>query len=256
MKSKMKTIAALLKLEYWEHRGAFVKTTLIIGLVMGVITILAYATSDRFVVDLSGGDNLKLAISTLEQLSDGQITMGLDIFMLSTGSLYHFILFILIFFFLLGSLYDDRKDGSILFYKSLPISDTQTVLSKLMVATIIAPMAFTVGLMISHLFVFLILSLILLFNGLNPFSLLWSNTSFISNWGAFAIGCIVQALWALPLYGWLLFTSAVAKRRPFLMAVFAPLVAGFIWYWYNALVNLNLFKIGFFKTIGILFAKA
>jgi len=256
MKSKMKTIAALLKLEYWEHRGAFVKTPLIIGLVMGVITILAYATSDRFVVDLSGGDNLKLAISTLEQLSDGQITMGLDIFMLSTGSLYHFILFILIFFFLLGSLYDDRKDGSILFYKSLPISDTQTVLSKLMVATIIAPMAFTVGLMISHLFVFLILSLILLFNGLNPFSLLWSNTSFISNWGAFAIGCIVQALWALPLYGWLLFTSAVAKRRPFLMAVFAPLVAGFIWYWYNALVNLNLFKIGFFKTIGILFAKA
>jgi len=73
MKSKMKTIAALLKLEYWEHRGAFVKTPLIIGLVMGVITILAYATSDRFVVDLRAntrviGSNLARPriISTLD----------------------------------------------------------------------------------------------------------------------------------------------------------------------------------------------
>lgn len=103
---------------------------------------------------------------------------------------------------------------------------------------------------------FIVISLILLINGLNPFTLLWLNISFIENWGAFMVGCLVQALWALPLYGWLMFASSVAKRRPFLLAVFAPLMAGFVWYWYNALVNLNLFKFGFFQSIAMVFAKA
>ncbi|KAA3651260.1 MAG: hypothetical protein DWP95_00695 [Proteobacteria bacterium] len=252
----MKTFLALLKLEFWEHKGAFLKTPVIIGLVMGLFALLSYFTTDRFIIDVSGGDNLQLAISSLQQLGGDKINFAMDVFMLMSGSLYHLILFVVVFFFLLGSLYDDRKDGSILFYKSLPVSDTQTVLAKLLTAMLVAPAAFIVGLMISHLIVFVILSLILLINGLNPVTLLWMNVSFIENWGAFIIGCLVQALWALPLYGWLLFASAVAKRRPFLLAVFAPLIVSFSWYWYNALVNLNLFKVGFFKTIGVLFAKA
>ncbi|MCX7544453.1 hypothetical protein [Marinicella gelatinilytica] len=252
----MKTMLALLKLEFQEHKGAFFKTPIIIGLVLAALAMLSYFTTDRFILDVSGGDNMQFAIGTLQQLGDDKINFGIDVFMLMTGSLYHLILFILVFFILLGSLYDDRKDGSILFYKSLPVSDTQTVISKLLTATLVAPAAFIIGIMISHLIMFIIISLILTFNGLNPFTILWTNISFIENWGAFIVGCMVQALWALPLYGWLLFASSIAKRRPFLLAVFAPLTVGFIWYWYNALVNLNLFKIGFFQTIGLLFAKA
>lgn len=252
----MKTFLALLKLEFWEHKGSFLKTPIIIGIVLVVMALLGYFTTDRFVLDVSGGDNLQLAIGSLQQVGDDKINFALDVFMLMTGSLYHFILFIVVFFFLLGSLYDDRKDGSILFYKSLPVSDIQTVFSKLATATIVAPLTFVFGIMISHLLMFIVISFILLVNGINPFTLLWLNVSFIENWGAFMVGCLVQALWALPLYGWLLFASSVAKRRPFLLAVFTPLMAGFVWYWYNALVNLNLFKFGFFQTIGMLFAKA
>lgn len=256
MKNRIKTFSALLKLEFREHKGSFFKTPIIIGIVLVVMALLSYFTTDRFVLDVSGGDNLQLAIGSLQHIGDDKLNFALDVFMLITGSLYHFILFVVVFFFLLGSLYDDRKDGSILFYKSLPVSDTQTVLSKLITATVVAPACFVFGLMISHLMMFVVISLILLLNGLNPFSLLWLNVSFIENWGAFIIGCLVQSLWALPLYGWLMFASSVAKRRPFLLAVFAPLMAGFVWYWYNALVNLNLFKFGFFQTIGLLFAKA
>lgn len=215
----MKTMLALLKLEFREHKGAFLKTPIIIGVVLAALALLSYFTTDRFILDVSGGDNMQFAIGSLQQLGDDKINFGLDVFMLMTGSLYHFILFILVFFILLGSLYDDRKDGSILFYKSLPVSDIQTVLSKLMTATLVAPAAFVVGLIISHLIMFMIISLILLINGLNPFTLLWTNISFIENWGAFIVGCFVQALWALPLYGWLLFASSVAKRRPFLLSL-------------------------------------
>lgn len=256
MKNTMTTFLALLKLEFREHKGSFFKTPIIIGIVLVVMALLSYFTTDRFVLDVSGGDNLQLAIGSLQHVGDDKLNFALDVFMLMTGSLYHLILFIVIFFFLLGSLYDDRKDGSILFYKSLPVSDTQTVLSKLITATLVAPGCFVVGLMISHILMFMVISLILLLNGLNPVTLLWLNISFIENWGAFMVGCLVQALWALPLYGWLMFASSVAKRRPFLLAVFAPLMAGFVWYWYNALVNLNLFKFGFFQTVGMLFAKA
>lgn len=252
----MSTFKALLQREYWEHRGAFLKTPLIIGIVTVVILLLGYFTTERFDQVMNSGQAIELGGKTLANVDPKMITSILDVFMLTTGSIYHFVLFIILFFFLLGSLYDDRKDGSILFWKSLPVSDTQTVLSKLVTATVVVPLIFTACLIISHLVFFIVLSLLLLLNGANPFTLLWTNIDYINNWGAFLIGCFVQAIWAMPVYGWLLFASSYSKRRPFLLAVFAPLLVGFVWYWYNAIFEFNVFKIGVFQTIGILMAKA
>jgi ABC-2 type transport system permease protein len=252
----MNTFKALLMREYWEHRGAFLKTPLIIGIITIVILLLAYFTTERFDLKINSGQAIELGAKQLESLDPEKITFALDVFMLSTAQLYHIVLFFVLFFFLLGSLYDDRKDGSILFWKSLPVSDLQTVMSKLVTAIIVVPLMFTACLIISHLAFYLVLSLLLMFNGVNPFSILWANIDYINNWGAFLVGCFVQAAWAMPIYGWLLFASSYSKRRPFLLAVFAPLLAGFIWYWYNAIVEFNVLKIGVLKTIGILMAKA
>ena len=252
----MKTLIALLQREYWEHRGAFLKTPLIIGTIFVVILILAYISTARFDLLISSGEAIELGAKSLGDIDSNTITGILDIFMLSTAYFYHIVMFIVIFFFLLGSLHDDRKDGSILFWKSLPVSDTQTVISKLVTAMVVVPLLFTACLIISHLVFFLVLSLILLLNAINPFTILWANIDYIFNWSAYLVGCFVQFMWALPIYGWLLFASAYSKRRPFLLAVFVPLSAGFIWYWYNVLVNYNVFKTGVFETIGILMAKA
>lgn len=251
----MKTFKTLLQREYWEHRGGFLKTPIIMGIVLVIILLLGYLTTDRFDLKVNSGQAIEFGVQSLSNIDPKNIQFGLDVFMLSTAYLYHIVLFIIVFFFLLGSLYDDRKDGSILFWKSLPVSDTQTVLSKLVTATLVAPLIFTVGLILSHLMFFILLSFILLINGANPFTILWGNINYINNWGAFMVGCFAQALWALPIYGWLLFSSSFSKRRPFLLAVFVPLMAAFVWYWYNALVNLDVVRIGLFKTIGILMAK-
>ncbi len=251
----MNTFKALLEREYWEHRGAFLKTPLIIGIVFIVVLLLGYITTERFDQVLTNGQTIEIGGQTLETTDPKFIKLGLDAFMLTTASLYHIVLFIVLFFFLLGSLYDDRKDGSILFWKSLPVSDFQTVLSKLLTAIFFAPLIFTACLIISHLAFFIVLSLLLLLNGVNPFTVLWANIDLI-NWGAFFIGCLVQALWALPVYGWLLLASSYSKRRPFLLAVFVPMMVGLIWYWYNAIFNYNLMKIGIFKTIGYFMAKS
>lgn len=251
----MKTFKALLVREYWEHRGAFLKTPIIIGIVMSVVLVLFYFTTDRFAMKINGGEMADFGAKSLDSLDPAKIQFGIDVFMLGSSSLYHFVLFFVLFFFVLGSLYDDRKDGSILFWKSLPISDTQTVLSKLTTATIVAPLIFVGGLIVSHLLFFIILSFILLLYGVNPFTVLWANINFVDNWGAFFLGCVMQALWLLPVYGWFLFSSSFSKRRPFLLAVFVPVMVGFIWYWYNALVNFNMLQAGVFKTIGIYLAR-
>ena len=252
----MKTFRALLQREYWEHRGAFLKTPLVIGILMAVFLILVYSFTDRIDLKMNGGQLSEFGSKSISSLDPAKIKFGIDAFMLFTASIYHFVLFIIVFFFLLGSLYDDRKDGSILFWKSLPVSDTQTVLSKLATATVVAPLIFTIGLILSHLLFFILLSLILLLNGVNPFSVLWTNINFINNWGAFFIGCLIQSLWALPIYGWLLFSSSFSKRRPFLLAIFAPMAVAFTWYWYVAFTNFDVVQAGLFKTILFLFSKA
>ena len=58
----------------------------------------------------------------------------MDIGLLSLGSPIGIVLFFVVLFYLLGALYDDRRDRSMLFWKSLPLSDTQTVLSKVVSA--------------------------------------------------------------------------------------------------------------------------
>ena len=58
---------------------------------------------------------------------------------MSASSLLGIVVGIVVFFYCLGSLYDDRRDRSILFWKSLPISDRDTVFSKVISAAIVAP---------------------------------------------------------------------------------------------------------------------
>ncbi len=252
----MKSFTALLRREYWEHRGAFLKTPIIMGIVSGISLILLYLTTEQIDLKLNSGQFAELGSQAVSQFKSSEIQFVIDVMMLFSASIYHFVLFIILFFYLLGSLYDDRKDGSILFWKSLPVSDTQTVLSKLATVVIVAPLIFTFGLIISHLIFFILMSIILLIYGINPFTFMWLNINFVSNWGAFLLGCFIQALWAMPIYGWLLLASSFSKRRPFLLAVFGPLTAWFVWYWYNALTNLDVLQVGLFKSILFALAKA
>lgn len=251
----MKTFIALLKREHWEHRGAFLKTPIITGIVFAVIVLLSYLTTESFDVAFGNGETLEFSIQSLPAVKGEDIASMLDILILGLAHLYHFILFMVIFFFLLGSLYDDRKDGSILFWKSLPISDSQTVFSKLATACLVGPLIFSIGFIISVLLILILLSFILLINGVNPFTILWGNLNVFTNLGAFLVGCLVQMIWALPLYAWLMFSSAFAKRRPFLLAFLGPLLLSLSIYFYNAIFHLKLFEGGLGKIIAYLFAK-
>lgn len=231
----IKTMKALIKREFWEHRGAFIKTPIGTGIVLLVITIGVYITG-LVISNRTGSDDFISQV--LNESSDADpaiLEMIWGSQMMGVSTLYLVIMFFVLFFFLLGSLFDDRKDQSILFWKSLPISDSMTVASKILTAVFFVPIAFTAVYFILTIVFMILVSLILLIHGGNPITLVWIPSPIFSATSVMFTGAMVQMLWALPIYGWLTFCSAFSKRRPFLFAVFVPAIVAFSLYWINAL---------------------
>ena len=154
-----------------------------------------------------------------------------------------------VFFYCLGSLFDERKDRSVLFWKSLPVSDRDTVLSKAISALLVAPAIATgvgVGCMIAFL---LLLSLFVVIHHGNPFMLLWSPGNLLFNAGVAIAAIPIYALWALPTVGWLLLCSAWSKSKPFLWAIMIPVFAGVFISWFDLMNSFDLSSGWFWKNV-------
>ncbi len=240
------TYKALIKREFWEHRGAFIKAPIIMGIVFIVISIGAYITAIVLANKSGSIDFASQLIKESANLTPEDLSMLWDGQMMGMSSIFLMVLYFVLFFFLLGSLFDDRKDQSILFWKSLPISDATTVFSKLITAMFFVPMVFVAVYLAVTLVLMLIFAVILLIHGLSPIQLIWSPASLYAGGKVMFMGTITQMFWALPIYGWLIFSSSVSKRRPFLFAIFVPAIFAFSWYWINVLTfkftNFSMFK--------------
>src|SRR5438552_7753873 len=127
-------------------------------------------------------------------------------------------------FYSLDALYGERRDRSILFWKSLPVSDLTAVLSKLTIPVVILPLlSFAISL--ATQFIMLLLSSVILAGSGVNIAALWTEVSF------FHVPVVplyhlltVHGLWYVPFYGWLLFVSAWAPRGPFIWAFLPPFV--------------------------------
>lgn len=124
-------------------------------------------------------------------------------------------------FYSLDALYGERRDRSILFWKSLPVSDRTTVLAKASIPIVVLP---AVALALSVVTVAALLAvgtLILAASGTSPLRL-WAEHRFLQEAVIMLYGLTVHALWFAPIYAWLLMISAWARRAPFLWAVLPP----------------------------------
>jgi ABC-2 type transport system permease protein len=123
--------------------------------------------------------------------------------------------------YLLDCLYDDRRDRSVLFWKSLPISDTDTVLSKLLVALVAIPLVAFVAADVTSLIVAFIVSVRAraMVGGS-----LWEAGTWLQIQGLWMYVIVTCGIWYLPVAGWLLMVSAWVKRAPMLWSVLPLLV--------------------------------
>ncbi|HEX3153051.1 MAG TPA: ABC transporter permease [Candidatus Angelobacter sp.] len=129
-------------------------------------------------------------------------------------------------FYSLDALYSERRDRSILFWKSLPVSDLTTVLSKLSIPLVIIPVLSYAIAVVTQFFMLLLASVVLVGSGANIAALWTQETFFRSSLDLFYHMLTVHGLWYAPLYGWLLLVSATAPRAPFVWAVLPPFLIG------------------------------
>jgi ABC-2 type transport system permease protein len=130
--------------------------------------------------------------------------------------------FLVAVFFCLDALYGERRDRSILFWKSLPVSDFVAVFAKAAVPLVVIPViAFAV--ILSTQFLVLLLSTVTLWANSQGVSAIWTEIPWAQKIAVLLYAIAVLSIWFAPLYGWLLFASGWAPRAPFLWAVLPPL---------------------------------
>lgn len=127
-------------------------------------------------------------------------------------------------FYCLDALYGERRDRSILFWKSLPVSDVTAVISKLAIPILILPLVSFVITVATQLLTLVISSAIFAGSGVN-IGKLWTEVSLLRVPAIWLYHLVtVHGLWYAPLYAWLLLVSAWAPRAPFLWAFLPPFV--------------------------------
>ncbi len=138
-------------------------------------------------------------------------------------NIFCLIMFLVTINYLLGCLYTDRKDRSILFWKSMPVSEWQEVAAKLTVASLVVPAIYlAVSLLTQILETYIAMVLVWRMDG-SATELVLSRVQFIPLIIDQFSGMVVWILWTLPVYAWFLLASAAAKRSPFLLAIAIPI---------------------------------
>lgn len=127
-------------------------------------------------------------------------------------------------FYCLEALYSERRDRSILFWKSLPVSDLTAVVAKLAIPILVLPIVSFVITVAAQIGI-LVLSTVIFAGSDVSIAMLWSDASFFRVPAIWLYHLVtVHGLWYAPLYCWLLMVSAWAPRAPFLWAALPPFV--------------------------------
>lgn len=134
--------------------------------------------------------------------------------------------FIISIFYSLDTLYGERRDRSMLFWKSLPVSDLTVVLAKATIPLVVLPLLAFAVTAVTNLIMLLLSSLVLAAAGLSV-STLWARLEMVPSMMMLLYHLVtVHMLWYAPLYAWLILISAWARRAPFLWAALPPLAIG------------------------------
>ena len=195
--------------ELWENRSIYVAPLIVAAVQVFALAISTIGLAERRRAVLLLDDPVKQR-AAIEATYDAAAMMMI------------FVVFIVGVFYCLDALHGERRDRSILFWKSLPVSDLTTVLSKITIPLVILPVIAFALVVCVQVIMLLISSVNLLAHGVSP-ATTFAHFPVFQNWLVMLYGLIAIALWHAPIYGWLLLVSGWARRATFLWAVL-PLI--------------------------------
>jgi ABC-2 type transport system permease protein len=222
----------LIRREFWEHKSLWIAPLVWAGLITIFFTwgVIQGPDNDvKVIMDAQSMDQTGLNDRDRREMQNA-IDLPQErketIFAISFLAIFGLIsvfMTIVVFFYLIDCLYTERKDRSILFWKSLPLSDTEVVLSKLAVAMVVVPIGV---ILLTAVMQFLLYSIVWVRVHNTVIGEVMPDWSFVS-WlrsQVVALGVTLGGvLWYAPIAAYLLLLSTWAKNKVFLWAVLPPI---------------------------------
>jgi ABC-2 type transport system permease protein len=207
-----RVLFTLLQRELWEHRYLWVGP-LCVAALLALCAVIGQVHLDLRELAQLGEQPARVALLTVVQWALSTTFFVLTLFIISNYAL--------------DCLYAERKDRSILFWKSLPVSDGLTVGAKLLTALVVVPLGvFAISVLASLVF-FAIVSVRTAMGNI-PSIMAWDTLEWLRTELAMLLILLIALLWYAPLVAYLMVVSAWARRRPFLLAtlpwVLAPIL--------------------------------
>ena len=204
-----------LRRELWENRSVYLAP-------LGVAALFLFG----FLI--TGAHHLPRKMRALSTLAPDKLHEAIiEPYDIAAASLLGTFLFVAMFY-CIETLQGERRDRSILFWKSLPVSDLTTVAAKASIPFVLLPLLTFAVNVATHFIMLLLSSAVLAGSGLSV-AAYWPQVSLLQMSLLLLYHIItVHVLWSAPIYGWLLLVSAWARRAAFLWAVLPPLAIGVI----------------------------
>ena len=216
--NQVTTLMALFQRESWEHPNLIWR--LPVGLV--ILNVVLAIASVSLGLQYFGTENFKFEFNSQDLSFDqgGPGQAAATFFLLS----YFLLSQMVAIGYLLSALYEERKDRSILFWKSLPVSDFQVVLSKALMGLVVIPGLYLLAAMLTFMLVTVVLSLGMTF--LLPGTALFDGFLMA---GLAVVGealrvFALQIIWGAPVFLWVLLVSGLARGQPLIWAMGIPLL--------------------------------
>lgn len=209
--------------EIWE----FKKTLFWVPLIIAIFIIVAPLLKLMLIEDYQSSKLIE-NITNVDNLANVE---GFTRFLLATimGMFVPFIIVSLIIqlYYFTTCLFDERRDLSIYFWRSLPVSDVLNIGVKLITGALVVPAIFmlaaTFVVLVFLLLAFIVCTVLSLGYDLSLWGL-WGSADIISNLVSIWLNLLPYALWMFPVFAWLMLASMFANKAPFLWAIL-PIVA-------------------------------
>jgi ABC-2 type transport system permease protein len=225
-----------LKREYWEYRKLLIVMPLIVTGLFFLMTMAATWTQNFSDLELLGDKKgAQLEITTEQEKGDSSSVIdnkksplvssnaadSVSEERLWFSGVYLAAAWLSAMFYALSSLFNDRRDNSILYWKTMPVSEVQTVIVKFLFAvlgfSIVAIGISWVSAVVLMSYAHLVLPAEYLANDTTGMSF-----STLVVWPVIAV--LVSLLWCAPVFSVLLYVSARVKKMPFLTLLVSVVV--------------------------------
>jgi ABC-2 type transport system permease protein len=235
----MQVVITSVKREFWEFNNILKWVPIVTAALVILMPIFVFMQSN---------DTLSEIFQTLAMFPENFVSseyteMVPKLFFVTSLSLFApfvAVAVIIQLYYFTVCMFDERRDMSVMFWRSLPVSDMVTIVSKLITGALVIPAVFLGAATATLLFFLTIgfLTCIILSVGYDA-SLwaLWIDSDIISGLALIWLHLLPYAVWMLPLFAWLMLASMFAKKAPFLWAILpiavVLLVEGFVVQYFN-----------------------